>query len=113
MPYIEIKTNVQVKNHQEFIRALSTYSSNALGKPALYICVSLQDNLSMIFNDSDEPAFIANITSLGIDSPTIKKMIKELSEFFEKELKASSDRGYIIFRDPGRANTGWGGSTFE
>ncbi|PKY42794.1 hypothetical protein RhiirA4_399946 [Rhizophagus irregularis] len=91
MSYIEVKTNVQVQDHKQFIRELSSYAANVF-KP--YVCVSLQDNLSIIFNDSDDPAYI----------------IGELSEFLEKELKASSDRGYIFFYGPDGANVGWKGS---
>jgi hypothetical protein len=101
-----------VQDHKKFIGELSTYSANALNKPMTYMCVSLQDNLSMIFNDSDEPAYIVGVTSIGIDSQTTKKMSKDLSDFFEKELKASSDRGYIFFNGPDAANVGWKGSTF-
>ncbi|CAB4390966.1 unnamed protein product [Rhizophagus irregularis] len=108
MPYIEVKTNVQVQDHKQFIRELSSYSANVFNKP--YVCVSLQDNLSIIFNDSDDPAYIIGVTSIGIDAATKKKLSKELSEFLEKELKASSYRGYIFFYGPDGANVGWKGS---
>ncbi|CAB5391807.1 unnamed protein product [Rhizophagus irregularis] len=68
MPYIEVKTNVQVQDHKQFIRELSSYAANVFNKPY------------------------------------------ELSEFLEKELKASSDRGYIFFYGPDGANVGWKGS---
>uniref|UniRef100_A0A1D1XJR1 L-dopachrome isomerase n=1 Tax=Anthurium amnicola TaxID=1678845 RepID=A0A1D1XJR1_9ARAE len=112
MPYVEIKTNVQVQDHKQFIKELSSYSADALNKPMTYICVSLQDNLTMLFNDTDDPAYIANVTSIGLDTETIKKLSKEFSEFLEKELKVPNDRGYIFFHDPGRANVAWKGNTF-
>ncbi|PKC07161.1 Tautomerase/MIF [Rhizophagus irregularis] len=110
MPYIEIKTNVQVQDHKKFIKELSTYSAAALNKPISYICVSLQDNLSMLFNDSDEPTYIAGVTSIGLDSATKTKMSKELGEWLEKELKASNDRGYIFYYAVDPANVGYKGS---
>ncbi|GBB97533.1 hypothetical protein RclHR1_00300012 [Rhizophagus clarus] len=113
MPYVEVKTNVKVQDHKQFIRELSSYAANALNKPMTYICVSLQDNLSMAFNDSDEPAYIVEVKSIGLDSTTNKNISKELSKILEKELKASSDRGYIFFHDSARANVGWNGNTFE
>ncbi|PKK71463.1 Tautomerase/MIF [Rhizophagus irregularis] len=85
MPYIEVKTNVQVQDHKQFIRELSSYAANVFNKPYVF-------------------------TSIGIDAATKKKLSKELSEFLEKELKASSDRGYIFFYGPDGANVGWKGS---
>ncbi|CAB4390916.1 unnamed protein product [Rhizophagus irregularis] len=79
MPYIEVKTNVQVQDHKQFIRELSSYAANVFNKPYVY-------------------------------AATKKKLSKELSEFLEKELKASSDRGYIFFYGPDGANVGWKGS---
>jgi len=113
MPLIEVKTNVQVKDHQRFIKELSPLSASTLSKPISYICVLLQDNLPMLFGDSDDPTYIVNVQSIGLDSSAIERTNKELSEFLEKELKASSDRGYIFFNDPGSANVGWNGNTFD
>ncbi len=67
----------------------------------------------MFFNNSNDPAYVVYISSIGnLDPTTNKKISKELSEFLEKELGASNDRGYIHFHDPGRANCGWSGRTF-
>jgi hypothetical protein len=107
LPFLHLFQYKQVQDHKQFIKELSTYVATALNKSP---CVTLQDNLSMIFNDSEDPAYIVEVTVIGIDSPTIKKVNKELSEFFEKELKASSDRGYIFFYNPDGANVGWKGS---
>ncbi|RGB37069.1 Tautomerase/MIF superfamily [Rhizophagus diaphanus] len=110
MPYIELKTNVQVQDHKKFIKELCAFSAGLLNKPVSLICVSLQDNLSMLFNDSDEPTYIAEVTSVGIDTAIKTKVSKELGEFLEKELKISNDRGYIFYYAIDPANVGYKGS---
>lgn len=64
----------------------------------------------MLFNNSDDPTYLAEVTSIGIDSATKAKMSKELGEFLEKELKVSNDRGYIFFDGIDKANVGYKGS---
>ncbi|KAG9306391.1 hypothetical protein G9A89_018274 [Geosiphon pyriformis] len=113
MPTIEVKTNVKVPNHQDFLHALSKLSAKILNKPISFIAVSLNDEASLHFGDSNEPAYIVNINSLGsFNLGQNEAFSQEYSSFFADKLGAPKDRGYLFFNDPGNENVGWKGATF-
>ena len=101
-----------MENHQDFLKELTTYSKEALSKSADYISVSLQDNLSLYFSNSNDPAYIVNVLNIGLNPEINKSVSKGLGEFLKNKLGINNDRGYIFFNNVEKPNCGWKGSTF-
>ncbi|RHZ54794.1 hypothetical protein Glove_423g66 [Diversispora epigaea] len=113
MPLVEVKTNVKVPNHHEFLSKLSTLAANLLDKPITGINATLEDCKSLYFGGTNAPAFTVRVKSLGsLGLEHNKEISKKLSEFLYNELGTPNDRGYIFFENPGRENCGWKGTTF-
>ncbi|RHZ84743.1 hypothetical protein Glove_78g21 [Diversispora epigaea] len=112
MPFIEVKTNVKVPNHQEFLSELSALTGELLGQPESFILSVIEDDKSLYFGGTSAPAYIVRVKSvfsLGLEHN--KEISKKLSEFFYNKLGTPNDRGIIFLEDPGRENCGWNGTT--
>jgi len=113
MPTIEVKTNVKVKHHDDFMKSLSDLSAKLLGRPVSDMNAVLIDEASVYFGGTNDPAYMVKIYSLvSLNAENNKKISKELSTFLENELGAPNNRGYIFFANPGKENVGFRGSTF-
>ncbi|RHZ80960.1 hypothetical protein Glove_130g11 [Diversispora epigaea] len=112
MPVIEVKTNVKVQNHHEFLTELSTLIADLLDRTVAVTWASLEDCKSLYFASNNDPAYIVRVKSVfTIDLEHNKETSKKLSEFFYNKLGAPNDRGIIFFADPGKENCGWNGTT--
>ncbi|KAJ7273037.1 Tautomerase/MIF superfamily [Mycena rebaudengoi] len=113
MPYLELMTNVHIPNDTEFALEFSKVGAKVLGKPEAYITVSITYNKTLTFAGTLEPAFALSVTSLDNLNPEAnEKYSAALSQFFHEKLGTPSDRGYIVFNDPGRGFIGYKGTTF-
>lgn len=75
--------------------------------------VKIVDDCVLSFAGTFDPAFTANVYSIGSISPEMNaKTSAGLAEFLTKELGLPSDRGYIAFFDVARSNMGYKGATF-
>jgi len=75
--------------------------------------IKIQDEVCLTFAGTFDPAFTANIFSIGKISPEMNaNTSKQLSEFFSKELGLPDNRGYISFFDMAKSNIGYKGATF-
>jgi len=75
--------------------------------------VKVQDELTLSFAGTFDPAFTANIYSIGKITPEMNTNTSAgLAEFLEEELGLPSDRGYISFFDMKGTNMGFKGKTF-
>jgi len=75
--------------------------------------VKIQDELTLSFAGTFDPAFTVNIYSIGKITPEMNTNTSAgLAEFLEKELGLPSDRGYISFFDMKGTNMGFKGKTF-
>ena len=73
----------------------------------------IKDEQVLSFAGTFEPAFTANLYSIGKITPEMNvKTSAGLAEYFEKELGLPSNRGYISFFDMEPSNMGWSGRTF-
>ncbi|CAH1767377.1 7179_t:CDS:2 [Entrophospora sp. SA101] len=112
MPTIEVNTNVKVKHHDDFAKSLSELLSKLLDIPVANMNVVLNDEAPVYFGATTDPAYMARLYSVGgLNVESNKKFSNELSTFFENELGAPNNRGYIFFVNPGRENCGYIGST--
>jgi phenylpyruvate tautomerase len=75
--------------------------------------VKVTDECVLSFAGTFDPAFNANLYSIGKISPEMNANTSAgLSEYFAKELGLPSDRGYIAFFDVEASNLGYKGATF-
>ncbi|CAG8608395.1 9574_t:CDS:2 [Ambispora leptoticha] len=65
-----------------------------------------KDGLSLLFANSDAPAYIVHINCLGGfgDNMKNRKISKAFANFLTEKTRAPSNRGYLFFNDPGYAN---------
>ncbi|KAJ7776866.1 Tautomerase/MIF superfamily [Mycena maculata] len=113
MPYLELMVNVQIPNETEFALAFSKIGAQAMNRPEGYISVSITYNKTLSFAGTFEPAFALNVTGLDdLTRATNEKNSAIFSEFFQSTLGIPNDRGYIVFKDAGRAFIGYKGTTW-
>jgi phenylpyruvate tautomerase len=75
--------------------------------------VKVQDDLTLTFAGTFDPAYVANIYCIGKISPEMNNNTSAgLSELLSKELGLPNDRGYICFFDMKASNIGYQGATF-
>ncbi|KAI0713523.1 Tautomerase/MIF superfamily [Earliella scabrosa] len=114
MPGLDLRTNVVVPDEKAFCLEFSKFSAETLGKPESYISVHLDHNKPLTFNGTFEPAFLLTVVSLDNLQPEKNAQYsKAFFEFFKEKLGIPGDRGYVTFIDPGRANIGYQGTTFQ
>ncbi|KAJ7468495.1 Tautomerase/MIF [Mycena latifolia] len=111
MPIVELTTNVKVADPKAFSLGLNKAAAAALGMDG-YVTVSYNYNETVTFAGTHDPAFLLRVTTLGNGTEKNEVFSKTLFEYLEQALGAPSNRGYIIFNDPGHINLGHKGTTF-
>ena len=112
MPFLNLKTNITLKNKNEFAEAASNTLANMLGKPESYVMVNIEDNQCLMFAGNHQPCAHIKIKSLGLDENQTSVFSKQLCEFVESQTPIKSDRIYIEFHSPARHMWGWDKRTF-
>ncbi|KAI0059511.1 Tautomerase/MIF [Artomyces pyxidatus] len=113
MPSLTIETNVKVPDPKKFVTTFSKLAATTLNKPESYIAVSYRYNEFLSWEGTFDPAFLLVVTSLDNIAPALNEQYsKAFFAFFEAELAAPGNRGYITFDDPGRGNLGHKSTTF-
>ncbi|MTI64105.1 phenylpyruvate tautomerase MIF-related protein [Methylophaga sp.] len=111
MPYLNIRTNQEVKDEATLMKVASQTVSRASGKPETYVMITIDQQKPMLFGGSDAPTAILDYRSLGLPgdrqgfSDTLCSMINE-------QLGIDGSRIYISMTDSERQNWGWNHSTF-
>ncbi|KAK7449767.1 hypothetical protein VKT23_013242 [Stygiomarasmius scandens] len=114
MPALELRTNVKIPNVQEYMKEFSKLSAETLGQPEEHICVLVLHDQPMTFGGTPEPAFLLNVNSVDNVNPEANvKYSAIFFDHFKKALGIDGNRGYVRFIDPGRANIGLRGTTYE
>ena len=114
MPFINLKTNVEITQEKEAaVKAGLGRAITALpGKSEAWLMVNIEDKCRMYFKgDGSKPlAFIA-VQILGKASRAdYEKMTAELCKLAEKELSISPDCVYVRYGEG--EHWGWNGSNF-
>ena len=114
MPYINLKTNVEISKKTEI--ALKTKLALALeksmpGKTENWLMINIEGFCSMYFSGSDLPCAMFEIDVFGKQSPeAYEKMTEAVCALAEEELKLSPDRVYVKYGE--YTNWGWNSSNF-
>ncbi|CAA7265322.1 unnamed protein product [Cyclocybe aegerita] len=113
MPTLNLVTNVKIPDAKAFALKFSKFGAETLGKPEAYISVIISYNETLTFAGTFDPAFSLRIDSLDNINPEANdRYTKAFAKFFEENLGAKDNRGYVTFIDPGRANIGFQSTTF-
>jgi len=113
MPSLSLKTNVKIANPKAFSLEFSKFGAEVLGKPEVYITVDYTYNETLTFAGTHDPAFTLTIVSLGNLAPhQTEEYSAKIFEWLKEKIGTKSDRGYILFQDPGNAGIGHKGTTF-
>ncbi|KIY70781.1 Tautomerase/MIF [Cylindrobasidium torrendii FP15055 ss-10] len=112
MPSLQLNTNAKIADVTAFALEFSKESARILSKDESSLVVSVLPVPVVVINGTAEPAFQLFVASLDNLSPSnTQKFSKAFSEFLNKSLGLSNDRGLIVFLDPGADNIGFLGNT--
>ncbi|HNW34253.1 MAG TPA: phenylpyruvate tautomerase MIF-related protein [Candidatus Ozemobacteraceae bacterium] len=91
---------------------LSQSISALLGKPEMYVMISISTSV-MRMSGTDAPAAFIDLRSVGGISPQKNKILsKTLSGIVQKHLAVPADRIFLTFTDIPGASWDWNGDTF-
>lgn len=114
MPYLRLETSAPLTDdvRQRLLIGLSQIISKGLGKPEVYVMISLNPAMMLMSGSNATSAFV-DIRSLGGITPeTSQELSKSICTILKDVLKVSSERVFLNFTDVPPANWGWNGKTF-
>ncbi len=111
MPYCGLQTNAKVGDKESLAKKLSTVVAQELGKPEMYVMVSVEEK-EMTFGGNTQPCAFVDLRSIGLTSSQTPKLSKAICDLLEKEIGVKPDRTYISFADAKGYMWGWNSSTF-
>ncbi|KAK9761854.1 hypothetical protein K7432_012922 [Basidiobolus ranarum] len=113
MPILEVKTNVQARDKEAFLKKASALIAKLTKKPESYVQIVLQTDVSISFGGSTEPAAFLRLTSIGaLGLQENKAITSEISLLMEESFGVNSARMYTSFLDVERQDVGHAGDTF-
>ena len=114
MPFINLKTNVEITPEKEVaVKAGLGQAITALpGKTEAWLMVNIEDNHHMYFKgDGSKPLAFIGVQILGKASRAdYEKMTAQLCELMERELSIAPDCVYVKYGEG--EHWGWNGSNF-
>lgn len=112
MPYLKLKTNVNISDTPELLKQFSALMTKQTGKPESYVMVEIADAQSLIFAGSDAPAAYLECKSIGLSASQTKPLSTAICQLLQSRLQIAPNRVYIEFSDCPANYWGWNGSTF-
>lgn len=115
MPCFTINTNVDAKKVPANFKSLATQViAKSLGKPVEYIAVHVNTNQDISFGDTEEPAALCDLVSIGaLSVDSNKKHSKAIMDFLFLHLGIPKSRIYITFKNTPKGDIGYDGTTFD
>lgn len=116
MPLLQIQTSSQVNTADDPVGLLKTLSAalaHELGKPEAYVMVSFENDATMLFGGTAEPACFATLKNIGTFTPELtERLSARLTEHLSAGLGVLPSRIYIEFNDAKPHLWGHEGGTF-
>ena len=114
MPYFKIETNQKLDNAgaEKLSKNMSSFLSGLLGKPERVIMVSVNQSVTMTFNETASPVAYVEMKSIGLTPDKCSEYSVAICEFFETALNIPADRLYIDFAAIDGKMFGWNKQTF-
>lgn len=111
MPFINVKTNVKVSAEKaEAIKsALGRAITAVPGKSESWLMVGIEDDYTLYFKGSDEPAAMTEVSLFGNASGgALSELTGSITSIVNENLGISPDRVYVSYMTT--PNWGWNGS---
>lgn len=100
MPFIEVKTNQNIKDKETLKAQLGQAITAIPGKSEAWLMVELEDNKSMYFKGSDEPCAMFEIAVFGNASDSAyDDLTKRICTISEELLAVPADRTYVKYTE--------------
>lgn len=101
MPFIELKTNQNIKENEKTIKSELGKAITAIpGKSETWLMVELEGDKAMYFQGSDEPCAMFEIAIFGKASDdAYDDLTKRICDISEKYLGVSPDRTYVKYTE--------------
>ena len=112
MPFVQIRTNLEINNETDLLSKISARAAKEIGKPESYVMASLAPKMKMSFGGTEEPAAFIECKSIGLSTGQTEGISAGLCDLCEQELGISKDRVYIEFSSAEGKMWGWKGGTF-
>lgn len=111
MPFIELKTNQNIDDVKEAVKAELGQAITAIpGKSEAWLMVELEGNKDMYFKGSDEPCAMFEIAIFGsADDSAYDDLTKRICALSEKYLSVPADRTYVKYSEISQ----WGYNNFN
>src|SRR3954453_12783383 len=114
MPLLKLETNVTLPDdkRKNLIAALSKVVAETIGKPELYVMVTISPSDILMSGKPGEAAFV-DVRSIGALTEDVNKQLsKKICTLLNDSLGVPENRTYLNFTDIDAANWGWKGGTF-
>lgn len=112
MPFIRTEVNLPIppEKKKAIVRQFGQAISLLPGKSESYLMLSIQENASLSFAGSDEPAAICEVKVFGpLSSPACSNLTAALTECLCSELGLPASRVYVAYFSTDE--WGWNGSS--
>jgi phenylpyruvate tautomerase len=114
MPLLKLETTVTVPDEKKktLIAALSKIVAETIGKPELYVMVTISPADILMSGKPGDTAFVDIRSIGGLTDDVNKQLSKKVCALLKESLGVPENRTYLNFTDVDAANWGWKGSTF-
>jgi hypothetical protein len=110
MPFIEVKTNVEIADKQAVKSQLGNAITAIPGKSEAWLMVEISDNLDMYFKGSDAPCAMFEVAIFGSASnDAYDDLTKRICAVSQELLGVSPDRTYVKYSEISQ----WGYDNFN
>lgn len=101
MPFIELKTNQNIDEIKEILKAELGSTITAIpGKSEAWLMIELEGDKTMYFKGSDEPCAMFEIAIFGkANDDAYDDLTKRICAISEKYLAVSPDRTYVKYSE--------------
>jgi|TARA_X000001036_G_scaffold433696_1_gene471777 phenylpyruvate tautomerase len=104
---------MQLPHKSDFMKQMSKHIAETLNKPETYVCVTVHDDVTMVWGGEEQPCALGTLKSIGgINLENNKKLMQHLCETLERDFMIPKNRVYVEFVDMERVNCGFDGATF-
>jgi phenylpyruvate tautomerase PptA (4-oxalocrotonate tautomerase family) len=114
MPLLKLETTVALSDDKRkgLMAALSKIVAETIGKPELYVMVTISPADILMSGKPGEAAFVDIRSIGGLTDDVNKQLSKKVGMLLKESLGVAENRTYLNFTDVEAANWGWKSATF-
>lgn len=114
MPLLKVETTVAIseEKQKDLLASLSRIVAQNIGKPELYVMVSISQTAMLMSGKQGDAAFVDVRSIGGLTSDVNQDLSRQICQLLKGSLGISPERVYLNFIDINADNWGWNGETF-